>query len=92
MIKKNTNTPKSRTRSNVKQRKKIVTNIRFCFFFFFLRIMYGFLIIHVIALLEFKQALKNFLDLKIYRVFIKQFDQIKRKTKKIKKYIRRKER
>ena len=45
--------------------------------------MYGFLIIYVIALLEFKQALKNFLDLKIYRVFIKQFDQIKRKTKKI---------
>ena len=44
--------------------------------------MYGFLIIHEIALLEFKQALKNFLDLKIYRVFIKQFDQIKRKTKK----------
>ena len=44
--------------------------------------MYGFLIIHVISLLEFKQALKNFLDLKIYRVFIKQFDQIKRKTKK----------
>ena len=47
--------------------------------------MYGFLIIYVIALLEFKQALKNFLDLKIYRVFIKQFDQIKRKTKKIQK-------
>ena len=31
MIKKNTNTPKSRTRSNVKQRKKIVTSIIFCF-------------------------------------------------------------
>ena len=55
------------------------------FFFFFLRIMYGFLIIHVITLLEFKQVLKNFLDLKIYRLFIKQFDQIKRKTKKIQK-------
>ena len=56
----------------------------FFFFFFFLRIMYGFLIIHVmITLLEFEQALKNFLDMKIYRVFIKQFDQIKRKTKKI---------
>ena len=49
--------------------------------------MYDFLIIiiHVIALLEFEQALKNFLDLKIYRVFIKQFDLIKRKTKKIQK-------
>ena len=39
MIKKNTNTPKSRTRSNVKQRKKMVTNIIFYFwsvwFFFF---------------------------------------------------------
>ena len=77
MIKKNTNIPKSRTRSNVKQRKKIVTNISFCLrsvWLFFFRIMYGFLIIHVIALLEFEQALKNFLDLKIYRVFIKQFD------------------
>ena len=52
--------------------------------------MYGFLIIHVmITLLEFEQALKNFLDLKIYRVFIKQFDQIKRKTKKIHKKERR---
>ena len=47
--------------------------------------MYDFLIIHVIALLEFEQTLKNFLDLKIYRVFIKQFDLIKRKTKKIQK-------
>ena len=68
MIKKNTNIPKSRTRSNVKQRKKIVTNISFCLrsvWLFFFRIMYGFLIIHVIALLEFEQALKNFLDLKI---------------------------
>ena len=77
MIKKNTNTPKSRTRSNVKQRKKIVTSIIFCFksvWLFFFRIMYDFLIIHVITLLEFEQALKNFLDLKIYRVFIKQFD------------------
>ena len=73
MIKNNTNTPKS----SVKQRKKIVINISFCFWsvqFIFFRIMYGFLIIHVIAILEFKQALKNFLDLKIYRVFIKQFD------------------
>ena len=52
---------------------------------FFFRIMYGFLIIHVITLLEFEQALKNFLDLKIYRVFIKQFDQIKGKAKKIQK-------
>ena len=93
MIKNNTNTRKSRTKSKVKQRKKIVTNISFCFwnvwsfvfFFSFFRIMYGFLIIHEIALLEFKQALKNFLDLKIYWVFIKQFDQIKRKTKKIQK-------
>ena len=76
MIKNNTNTPKSRTRSNVKQRKKIVTNISFCFqsIWLFFRIMYGFLIIHVIVLLEFEQALKSVLDLKIYRVFIKQFD------------------
>ena len=77
MIKKNTNSPKSRTRSNVKQRKKIVTNISFCFrsvWLFFFRIMYGFLIIHVITFLEFEQVVKNFLDLKIYRVFIKQFD------------------
>ena len=54
-------------------------------FLLLFRIMYGFLIIHVIALLEFKQALKNFLDLKVYRAFIKQFDQTKRKTKKIQK-------
>ena len=33
---------------------------------FFFRIMYDFLIIHVITLLEFEQALKNFLNLKIY--------------------------
>ena len=31
MINKNTNTPKSWTKSNVKQRKKKVTNISFCF-------------------------------------------------------------
>ena len=93
MIKNNTNTCKSRTKSKVKQRKKIVTTISFCFcnvwsfvfFFSFFRIMYGFLIIYEIVLLEFKQALKDFLDLKIYWVFIKQFDQIKRKTKKIQK-------
>ena len=67
----------------------------FCFIYLFIyfifRIMYGFLIRHVIALLEFKKALKNFLDLKIYRIFIKQFDQIKRKSKKIQKRERDKE-
>ena len=61
------------------------------FIYFIFRIMYGFLIRHVIALLEFKKALKNFLDLKIYRIFIKQFDQIKRKSKKIQKRERDKE-
>ena len=45
--------------------------------------MYGFLIIHMVALLEFEQALKDFLNLEIYKVFIKIFDQLKRKTKKI---------
>ena len=44
--------------------------------------MYDFLIINMVTLLEFEQALKNFLDLEIYK-FIKLFDQTKRKTKKI---------
>ena len=45
--------------------------------------VYGFLLIHVVTLLEFEQVLKDFLDLKIYRLFIKLFDQIKKQTKKI---------
>ena len=61
----------------MKLRKKIVTNLSF------LLLKYGFLIVHVVTLLEFEQALKYFLDLEIYRVFIKLFDQIKRKTEKI---------
>jgi len=44
--------------------------------------MYNFLIIHVVSLLELEQALKEFLDLGIYRVFIKLLDQIESKTKK----------
>ena len=44
--------------------------------------MYDFLITHVVILLKLEQALKNFLDLEIYRAFIKLLDQIKKKTKK----------
>ena len=58
-------------------KKKIVTNISFFFWSVWL------LIIYVAAFLEFKQELKDFLDLKIYRAFIKLLGQMKRKTKKI---------
>ena len=44
--------------------------------------MYDSLITHVVTLLEFEQTPKDFLDLKIYRVFIKPFNQIKEKKKK----------
>ena len=36
----------------------------------------------MVTLLEFEQTPKDFLDLKIYRVFIKPFNQIKEKKKK----------
>ena len=36
----------------------------------------------MVNLLELKQALKDFLDLEIYRAFIKLLDKIERKTKK----------
>ena len=36
----------------------------------------------MVSLLELEQALKDFLDLEIYRAFIKLLDQIERKTKK----------
>jgi len=39
------------------------------------------LIIHVVTHLELEQALKDFLDLKIYRALIKLLDQTKRKTR-----------
>ena len=54
--------------------------------------MYDFLTIHVVSLLELEQALKDFLDLEIYRAFIKLLDQIERKTKKTKKGKRKIER
>ena len=46
MIKKNNQTPRSRTKSKRKTKKKIVTDISFCFE------VYGFLTIHVITLLK----------------------------------------
>ena len=42
--------------------------------------------------LELEQALKDFLDLEIYRAFIKLFDQKERKTKKRQKGKRKRER
>ena len=44
--------------------------------------MYDFLIIHVVSFLKLEQVVKDFLDLEIYRLFIKSLDQIERKTKK----------
>ena len=41
-----------------------------------------FLTIHVVSLLELKQTLEDFLNLEIYRAFIKLLDQIERKNKK----------
>ena len=41
-----------------------------------------FLTVHMVSLLELEQVLKDFLDLEIYRAFIKLLDQIERKTKK----------
>ena len=76
MIKKNCDTPRSRTRSKC-ETNKIVINISFAFE------VYGFLIILRVFLLEFEQTLKDFLDLEIYKAFIKLFDQTKRKTKRI---------
>ena len=78
MIKKNCDTPRSRTRSKCES-KKVVTNISFSLI---LKCI-DFLIILLVFLLEFEQTLKDFLDLEIYKAFIKLFDQTKRKTKKI---------
>ena len=44
--------------------------------------MYDFLSIYAVILLEFEQALKYLLDLKICRALIKLLDQTKKKTKK----------
>ena len=46
--------------------------------------VYDFLTIHFTCL-ELEQALKDFLNLEIYRAFIKLLDQTKRKTKKTQK-------
>ena len=51
--------------------------------------VYDFLTIHVVSFLKLEQALKDFLDLEIYRAFIKLLDQTERKNKK---YRREKER
>ena len=40
------------------------------------------LTIHMVSFLKLEHALKDFLDLEIYRAFIKLLDQIERKTKK----------
>ena len=44
--------------------------------------MNDFLIIHMVSLLKLEQTLKDFLNLEIYRAFIKLLDKIERKTKK----------
>jgi len=74
MIKKNSNIPRSRTKSKYKTKEK---NISFFFFE-----VYSFLTIHIVTLLELKQVLKKILNLKIYRTFFKLLNQTERKTKK----------
>jgi len=44
--------------------------------------VYSFLAIHVVTLLELKQVLKDFVNLEIYRAFIKLLGQMERKAKK----------
>ena len=44
--------------------------------------MYDFLTIHMASFLKLEQALKDILNLEIYRAFIKLLDQIERKIKK----------
>ena len=56
---------------NVKVRKKKVIDISFCFWIVW---HFIFLTIQVVIFLELEQALKDFLDLEIYRALIKLLD------------------
>ena len=68
MIKKNSNTLRSRTENKCETKKKIVTDIILAFE------VYSFLSTHAVLLLELEQTLKDFLDLKICRILIKLLD------------------